>query len=140
MSDAIAYTPQYSKGFIQGLPDIVNYAKFLQSEFPKAFAIALQETLQEEQAILQEDAYDSTAGWSGLSSALSVDFDTATEYIVHGIPGDKKESRKATDLEYGVPGKNAPAPLIRSFVKDRELDLGENISKRIDTILKDKYK
>ena len=132
--------PIDSKGFISGMPEIVKYAKFLAKELPYAVRLAMIQALKEEEQLLRTDAGDSSTGWADLQSNISIAFDEKNEIVIHGVTGNSAAAIKATDLEYGVPGKNAASPLLRSFVKEREKDLGDLISEKVDKILKDKYK
>lgn len=132
--------PVNSKGFISGMPEIVKYAKFLSKELPHAVRLGMVQALKEEEQVLRTDASDSTTGWADLQSNLSIAFDEKNEVVIHGIAGNSDAAIKATDLEYGVPGKNPASPLLRSFVKEREKELGDLISEKVDKILKDKYK
>ena len=122
------------------MPEIVKYAKFLAKELPNAVRLGMVQALKEEEQVLKTDASDSSTGWATLQNDISISFDEKNEIVIHGIPGNSAAAVKATDLEYGVPGKNAASPLLRSFVKEREKELGDLISEKVDKILKDKYK
>lgn len=126
--------------FIDGEFEIVRYAEFLAKEYPKALAKAIEETSKEETLALQEAARNSDTGWMGMIGNLGVSYNEGEGTVEYGIPNDDELSRSATDLEYGVPGGNAPQPLLRSFLKRREEKFGNTISNKIAKTLNGKYR
>lgn len=126
--------------FLSGEFEIVRYAEFLAKEYPKALADAIDAAVKEETVALQEAARQSDNGWTGMVSNLSVSYNENSGTLEYGIPNDSDSSRSATDLEYGVPGSNAPQPLLRSFVKSREESFGNIISNKVAATLNKKYR
>lgn len=118
----------------------MRYASFLAKEYPKALADAIDSAVREETLALQEAARQSNNGWVGMVGKLGVSYNENEGMVQYGIPNDDESSRKATDLEYGVPGSNAPQPLLRSFVKSREKDFSGNIATKVAKTLNGKYK
>lgn len=126
--------------FIDGEFEIVRYAEFLAKEYPKALAAAIKEATKEETLALQNAARNSDTPWMGMISKLKVNYNENNGMLEYGIPNDDESSRPATDLEYGVPNVNAPQPLLRSFVKEREEDFGNTISDKVAQRLNGKYR
>lgn len=131
---------QTNKSFISGVPEIVNYAEFLAREYLPALSEAIMEAVEMEQGLLKERAYNSPDNWSALYEDMSVSFNPETSEFVYGVPGNTENALKATDLEYGVPSQNAPNPLVRSFVKEREQDLGKDIANAVSRRLNGRYR
>lgn len=126
--------------FIDGEFEIVRYAEFLAKEYPKALANAIDFAVREETLALQEAARQSNNGWVGMVGKLGVSYNENQGTVEYGIPNNDEGSTAATDLEYGVPGTNAPQPLLRSFVKSREADFGNVISNKVAATLNGKYR
>lgn len=126
--------------FMSGNLEIIRYAEFLAKEYPKAIAAAIKKAEKREQTALRSAAQKSVAGWSDLTENLEVVYDEASAQFVYGVAGDSEAALRATDLEYGVPSKNAPSPLIRSVTKERETDLGKFITDDIESRLNRKYR
>lgn len=126
--------------FIDGEFEVVRYAEFLAKEYPKALAAAIKESVKEETAALKDAARNSDTPWMGMVSKLGVNYNENSGMVEYGIPNDDESSRSATDLEYGVPNVNDPQPLLRSFVKQRESELGNIISDKVAQRLNGKYR
>jgi hypothetical protein len=128
-----------SSSLISGNLEIIRYVEFLAKEYPKAIAAAIKKAEKREQSALRSAAKKSATGWSEITEDLDVVYDESSSQFVYGIAGDSNAALRATDLEYGVPTKNAPSPLIRSVAKERELDLGKFITDEIESRLNRKY-
>jgi hypothetical protein len=125
--------------FIDGELEIIKYAQFLSTEYPKALRKAIKQAVKEEQSALQEAA-NNDGDWNQLTDKMSVNYNPETADIVYGVTTGKQAMQKATDLEYGVPEKNAPRPLLRSFAKSREHDFGKRVEELVELELRNKYR
>lgn len=124
---------------ISGELSIMGYAEFLSKEYPKALRKAITQAVEDEQTALRESA-DTNSEWSDLADGLSVRYDSEQTAFVYGTEDAPENSQKSKDLEYGVPTKTAPNPLLRSFAKSREFDLGERVAKLVDKDLASRYR
>jgi len=139
-SNPSPYAVRTSKpSFISGGLAVLDYAEFLADEYPKALRKAIKQATYEEQTALRENA-DTNSEWSGLADGLSVRFDNQQTMFVYGTEDAPENAQKSKDLEYGVPTKNAPSPLLRTFAKSRETDLGKKIADLVDKELVKRYK
>jgi hypothetical protein len=125
--------------FIDGELEIIKYAQFLATEYPKALRKAIKQAVKEEQSALQEAA-SNDGDWNQLANNMSVRYNTETADVVYGVTTGKQAMQKATDLEYGVPQQNAPRPLLRSFAKSREHDFGKRVEELVEMELRNKYR
>lgn len=128
------------QSFIDGEFEIVRYAEFLAKEYPKALATAIEQAAREETLALQEAARQSDTGWMGMIGSLGVNYNENEGTVEYGIANNDELSRSATDLEYGVPGSNAPQPLLRSFLKRREEEFGNTVANKVARTLNGKYR
>ena len=126
-----------SQSFLSGNLEIIKYATWLAAEYPKALSKAIAQARYEEQESLR-DSSTGDPSWGGLTDSLSVTYNPDDASFVYGVTDENHQ--KAKDLEYGVPDKSAPSPLLRSFAKSRETDLGKRISTLVDNDLKGRYK
>ena len=126
--------------FISGEFEVVRYAAFLAKEYASALAQAIKESTKEETQALKERAKNSKTDWSKVSDSLEVNYNESTGTIDYGIPGNDEKARLATDLEYGVPTKVAPQPLLRSQVLGNKTELSNKIANKVHAKLTAKYR
>lgn len=126
--------------FIDGNFEIVKYAEFLSKEYARALAQAIKEVTKEETTELQKKAKDSSTAWSTLSNNVDAKYNEETGNFEYGIKGNSEQARMATDLEYGVPSKVAPQPLLRSHVLSNQNGVGNKIAEKVHVKLKAKYR
>lgn len=126
--------------FISGEFEVVRYAAFLAKEYASALAQAIKESTKEETQALKERAKNSKTDWSKVSDSLEVNYNESTGTIDYGISGDDEKARLATDLEYGVPTKVAPQPLLRSQVLGNQTELSNKIANKVHAKLTAKYR
>jgi len=126
--------------FISGEFEVVRYAEFLAKEYAGALAQAINESTKEETQLLKEKAKNSKTDWVKVSDSLEVNYNENTGTIDYGITGNDEKARLATDLEYGVPTKNAPQPLLRSQVLGNQTELSNKIANKVHAKLKAKYR
>ena len=103
-------------------------------------AQAIKESTKEETQALKERAKNSKTDWSKVSDSLEVNYNESTGTIDYGIPGNDEKARLATDLEYGVPTKVAPQPLLRSQVLGNKTELSNKIANKVHAKLTAKYR
>ena len=126
--------------FISGEFEVVRYAEFLAKEYAKALAQAIKESTKEETIALQERAKNSKTDWAKVSDSLKVTYNESTGTVDYGITGNDEKARLATDLEYGVPTKVAPQPLLRSQVLGNQTELSNKIANKVHAKLTAKYR
>ena len=126
--------------FISGEFEVVRYAEFLAKNYASALAQAIKESTKEETQALKERAKNSKTDWSKVSDSLEVNYNESTGTIDYGISGDDEKARLATDLEYGVPTKVAPQPLLRSQVLGNQTELSNKIANKVHAKLTAKYR
>ena len=126
--------------FISGEFEVVRYAAFLAKEYASALAQAIKESTKEETQALKERAKNSKTDWSKVSDSLEVNYNESTGTIDYGIHGNDEKARLATDLEYGVPTKVAPQPLLRSQVLGNKTELSNKIANKVHAKLTAKYR
>lgn len=126
--------------FISGEFEVVRYAEFLAKEYAKALAQAIKESTKEETIALQERAKNSKTDWAKVSDSLKVTYNESTGTVDYGITGNDEKTRLATDLEYGVPTKVAPQPLLRSQVLGNQTELSNKIANKVHAKLTAKYR
>lgn len=126
--------------FISGEFEVVRYAEFLAKEYAKALAQSIKESTKEETIALQERAKNSKTDWAKVSDSLKVTYNENTGNVDYGITGDDEKARLATDLEYGVPTKVAPQPLLRSQVLGNQTKFSNKIANKVHAKLTAKYR
>ena len=126
--------------FILGEFEVVRYAEFLAKNYASALAQAIKESTKEETQALKERAKNSKTDWSKVSDSLEVNYNEGTGTIDYGIPGNDEKACLATDLEYGVPTKVAPQPLLRSQVLGNKTELSNKIANKVHSKLTAKYR
>lgn len=126
--------------FISGEFEVVRYAEFLAKNYASALAQAIKESTKEETQALKERAKNSKTDWSKVSDSLEVNYNESTGTIDYGISGNDEKARLATDLEYGVPTKVAPQPLLRSQVLGNQTELSNKIANKVHAKLTVKYR
>jgi hypothetical protein len=126
--------------FISGEFEVVRYAEFLAKEYAKALAQAIKESTKEETIALQERAKNSKTDWAKVSDSLKVTYNESTGTVDYGITDNDEKARLATDLEYGVPTKVAPQPLLRSQVLGNQTELSNKIANKVHAKLTAKYR
>ena len=126
--------------FILGEFEVVRYAEFLAKNYASALAQAIKESTKEETQALKERAKNSKTDWSKVSDSLEVNYNEGTGTIDYGIPSNDEKARLDTDLEYGVPTKVAPQPLLRSQVLGNQTELSNKIANKVHSKLTAKYR
>lgn len=126
--------------FISGEFEVVRYAEFLAKNYASALAQAIKESTKEETIALQERAKNSKTDWTKISDSLEVTYNESTGTVDYGISGNDEKARLATDLEYGVPTKVAPQPLLRSQVLGNQTELSNKIANKVHAKLTAKYR
>lgn len=126
--------------FISGEFEVVRYAEFLAKNYASALAQAIKESTKEETIALQERAKNSKTDWTKVSDSLEVTYNESTGTVDYGITGNDEKARLATDLEYGVPTKVAPQPLLRSQVLGNQTELSNKIANKVHAKLTAKYR
>ncbi len=126
--------------FISGEFEVVRYAEFLAKNYASALAQAIKESTKEETAALKEKAKNSKTDWTKVSDSLQVVYNESTGTVDYGISGNDEKARLATDLEYGVPTKVAPQPLLRSQVLGNQTELSNKIANKVHAKLTAKYR
>lgn len=126
--------------FISGEFEVVRYAEFLAKNYASALAQAIKESTKEETSALQERAKNSKTDWAKVSDSLEVTYNENTGNVDYGITGNDEKARLATDLEYGVPTKVAPQPLLRSQVLGNQTELSNKIANKVHAKLTAKYR
>lgn len=126
--------------FISGEFEVVRYAEFLAKNYASALAQAIKESTKEETIALQERAKNSKTDWTKVSDSLEVTYNESTGTVDYGISGNDEKARLATDLEYGVPTKVAPQPLLRSQVLGNQTELSNKIANKVHAKLTAKYR
>jgi hypothetical protein len=82
--------------FIDGELEIVRYAQFLATEYPKALRKAIKQAVKEEQSALQEAA-SNDGDWNQLANSMSVRYNTETADVVYGVTTGKQAMQKARE-------------------------------------------
>lgn len=126
--------------FISGEFEVVRYAEFLAKNYASALAQAIKESTKEETIALQKRAKESKTNWTKVSDSLEVTYNENTGNVDYGITGNDEKARLATDLEYGVPTKVAPQPLLRSQVLNTQTELSNKIADKVHSKLTAKYR
>lgn len=126
--------------FISGEFEVVRYAEFLAKNYANALAQAIKESTKEETIALQKRAKESKTNWTKVSDSLEVTYNENTGNVDYGITGNDEKARLATDLEYGVPTKVAPQPLLRSQVLGNQTELSNKIANKVHAKLTAKYR
>lgn len=126
--------------FISGEFEVVRYAEFLAKNYASALAQAIKESTKEETIALQKRAKESKTNWTKVSDSLEVTYNENTGNVDYGITGNDEKARLATDLEYGVPTKVAPQPLLRSQVLGNQTELSNKIANKVHAKLTAKYR
>jgi len=126
--------------FISGEFEVVRYAEFLAKNYASALAQAIKESTKEETSALQERAKNSKTDWAKISDSLEVTYNESTGNVDYGITGNDEKARLATDLEYGVPTKVAPQPLLRSQVLGNQTEFSNKIANKVHAKLTAKYR
>lgn len=126
--------------FISGEFEVVRYAEFLAKNYASALAQAIKESTKEETSALQERAKNSKTDWAKVSDSLEVTYNESTGNVDYGITGNDEKARLATDLEYGVPTKVAPQPLLRSQVLGNQTEFSNKIANKVHAKLTAKYR
>jgi len=126
--------------FISGEFEVVRYAEFLAKNYASALAQAIKESTKEETSALQERAKNSRTDWAKVSDSLEVTYNESTGNVDYGITGNDEKARLATDLEYGVPTKVAPQPLLRSQVLGNQTEFSNKIANKVHAKLTAKYR
>lgn len=121
-----------SNGIITGTFGPVAQVEYLLKNYHKLLNEAFKEQAKLQQEELQKKARETGAGWESVADKIRVKYDSTSGTYTYYLVGGKKVQAKAMELEYGTP-EQAPTPLFRTTVLERQNDMGNNIVNSINS-------
>ena len=121
-----------SNGMFTGTFSPVVYAEYLLEQYPKLLNQALKEEAKAQQQSLQKQASELGNGWEDLADKLRVKYNAETGTYTYRLVGGNRIQKKAMALEYGTP-QQAPTPLLRTNILEKQQDVGTSIATSINT-------